>query len=80
MGFVSVQYGFAQMGTVKDEHATDILEIVKDFESKIPGWEHFGDMRKSYAELTRFKTSLQEELAIITHKRIVPGKCKYCPI
>lgn len=79
-GFASVQYGFAQMGTVKDEHVTDISEVLRDFESKITGWEQFEDMRKSYAELIRVKASLQDELAIITHKRIVPGKCKYCPI
>jgi len=79
-GFASVQYGFAHMGNVKKEHATDISEVLKDFESKITGWAQFEDLRKSYAELKRVKASLQDELAIITHKRIVPGKCKYCPI
>jgi hypothetical protein len=79
-GFASVQYGFAQMGIVKEGHVTDISEVLEDFESKITDWGQFEDMRKSYAALIRVKTSLQDELAIITHKRIVPGKCKYCPI
>jgi hypothetical protein len=37
-------------------------------------------MRRLFAELKRVKSSLQEELAVIIYRRIVPGKCKYCPL
>jgi len=79
-GFASVEYGFAQMGKVLKDHVKDILEIITDFQLKIITWEQLDHMRKLFTELKRVKLALQDELAVITHRRIVPGKCKYCPI
>ena len=79
-GFVKMNYGFAQMGEVKEEHVEDITQFIDDFESKIKTWEELDNMRKVYTDLSRINSALLDELAIITHKRIVPGKCKYCPI
>ena len=79
-GFVKVSYGAFNMGKVKEEHATTIREVLIDFESKVNGWELYGKMQKLFIELQTLKLSLQDELAIITLRRIVPGRCKYCPI
>ena len=68
------------MGRVKEEHATTIREVLIDFESKITGWELYKRMQRLFTELERLKLSLQDELAIVTLRRIVPGRCKYCPI
>ena len=79
-GIVNVSYGAFHMNKVKEEHATTIREVLIDFESKITGWEQYGKMQRLFTELERLKLSLQDELAIITLRRIVPGRCKYCPI
>jgi len=79
-GSASVEYGFAQMGKVQEDHAKDILEVITDYQSKITTWEQFENMRKLFTELKRVKLALQDELAIITRRRIVLGKCKYCPL
>jgi len=65
---------------VKEEHATTIREVLIDFKSKITNWELSKKMRKLFTELKSLKLSLQDELAIVTLRRIVPGRCKYCPI
>jgi hypothetical protein len=30
--------------------------------------------------LKRLKSNIRDELAIITMRRVVPGRCRYCPI
>jgi hypothetical protein len=68
------------MDKVKEEHATTIREVLIDFESKITGWEQYGKMQRLFAELERLKLSLRDELTVIKLRRIVSGRCKYCPM
>ena len=79
-GIVKVSYGAFDMDKVKEEHVTTIKEVLIDFESKITIWELYKKMQKLFTELKTLKLSLQDELAIVTLRRIVPGRCKYCPI
>jgi hypothetical protein len=79
-GLVNVQCGFAQMGEVKKEHVRAISEGLNDYGSKITDWVEYKEMESAYRKIKDIKESLIDELAIITHKRVVPGKCKYCPI
>ena len=79
-GFASIRYGFAQMGRAQESHVTQIKQTLVDYQSKITTWEEYDDMKKLFAEMERLKLSLRDELAIIILRRIVPGKCKYCPI
>ncbi len=77
---VDIEYGSFHMGKVKEKHATTIREVLMDFESKITSWEPYEKMQRLLTELERLKLSLQDELAIVILRRIVPGRCKYCPI
>ena len=82
-GFARISYGafnMDNMDKVKEEHATAIREVLIDFESKITGWELYGKMQKLLTELKSLRLSLRDELAIIILRRIVPGRCKYCPL
>jgi len=77
---VKVSYGAFNMNKVKEEHATAIREVLIDFESKITGCERYGKMQRLFTELKSLKLILRDELAIIILRRIVPGRCKYCPV
>ena len=79
-GIVNVSCGAFNMDKVKEEHAALIREVLIDFESKIISWELYEKMQKSFTELESLKRGLRDELAIIILRRIVPGRCKYCPI
>lgn len=79
-GFVNLRYGFAQMGKVSKEHVTLIDEVLLDWESRIRQWEEFEKLEKSFTELRRVEKNLRQELAVITLRRIVPGRCRYCPL
>jgi len=79
-GFVNARYGFAVMDKVKQEHVAYIREALINFESRVRDWQQYADMKKNVEELKQIKGRLRDELAIITLRRVVPGRCKYCPI
>ena len=79
-GFVNLRYGAWQMGKVKQEHVAIIREVLEDFKPRIKNWEEYTDLEKSFTELKLLRQKLRDELAIIILRRIVPGKCKYCPL
>ncbi|MBE0414987.1 MAG: hypothetical protein IBX36_00395 [Dehalococcoidia bacterium] len=83
-GFVNLRYGFSQMGKMDTEHAERYKEVVRDvlddLESSLRDWEAYHDLEKTVAEIGRLGRKLREELAVIRLRRIVPGRCKYCPL
>jgi hypothetical protein len=79
-GWVSIDYGFSHMGEVPENRTQDIKDLLTDFEQRIVDWEQLDNMRRLFTEIGRVQSSLREELAVIIHRRIVPGKCKYCPL
>ena len=79
-GLVEVRYGSANMNKVQPGHEATIREVLLDYESKLMTLEHFSPTERLYDELTRLQGALRDELSIVTLRRIVPGKCKYCPV
>jgi hypothetical protein len=79
-GLINVHYGFATMGNVHKDHVAIIKQVLIDFESKITGWEEYSRLQKLSRDLKRLKSNIRDELAIITMRRVVPGRCRYCPI
>lgn len=79
-GLVNVHYGFANMEGVNKHNVAIIKQILSDFESKIINWEEFGHLQKLFKDLARLKQNIRDELAVVTMRRVVPGRCRYCPI
>ncbi|MFC1971691.1 hypothetical protein ACFLV0_07225 [Chloroflexota bacterium] len=83
-GFVNPRFGFSRMGIMEVEHSERYAKIVHDaigdLESRIRDWEDYRNLEKTIAEIRRLGGKLREELAVIRLRRIVPGRCKYCPL
>ncbi len=83
-GLVQLCYGFSRMDIVKSEDAEGYLntlgEIIKYLEKNIRKWKVFDNLLKTNDEIRRLDRKLHEELAVIRLRRIVPGRCKYCPL
>ncbi len=81
---ISLRYGAFQMGIVDTEHSENIKEtirqVLRDLESRVKEWEIYQDLGKTRSDITKLSSKLREELAIIRLKRIVPGRCKFCPL
>jgi hypothetical protein len=79
-GFVNLHYGLAFMSSVNKDKVAIIKQVLSDFESKIIDWEEYGRLKKLLQDLVRLKQNSRDELAIITMRRVVAGRCRYCPI
>jgi len=83
-GLAQLCYGFLRMDIVKSEDAERYLnilrKIIKYLEQEITKWEVFNNLRETKDEIDRLERKLHEELAVIRLRRIVPGRCKYCPL
>jgi len=83
-GLVNPRFGFSHMGIMEVEHSERCVKIVhdvlEDLESRLRDWEDYRNLEKTIAEIGRLDRKLREELAIVRLRRIVPGRCKYCPL
>ena len=83
-GFVNLHYGAFQLGKAKQNRAKKvretIREVLQDWESNIKQLEEFEKLKKSFLELRRVEKNLDDEIAVITLRRVVPGRCRYCPL
>ena len=79
-GRVSMRYGFSHFGEIEEGCAGTIKAVLVDFEQKITQWPEYTELQKLYGKLERLKKGISEVLTVVLLRRIVPGKCKYCPL
>jgi hypothetical protein len=76
----NLRYGFSNFSEVGKEAIDDIKTVMYDLESELRKWPELFDMENLYNRLGRIKTSLQDVIAVILLRRIIPGRCKFCPL
>jgi hypothetical protein len=79
-GFVLLHYGPFNFGKVKEEHINLVSETIADWREKIKEFEEYKNLEKTLRELIRVEASLKDEVAVIVLRRVVPGRCRYCPV
>jgi hypothetical protein len=83
-GLLNPRVGFAHMGPMAEEKARGNMQIVlktlAELEVLVKGIQEYVDLEKTMAEIGRLHSKLREELAVIRLRRIVPGRCKFCPL
>jgi hypothetical protein len=83
-GFVNLRYGAFGLGKVEQGHLPTVLkamtEILQDWESRLKELEEVKKLQKSLLDLSHVETNLNDEIAVITLRRVVPGRCHYCPL
>jgi len=65
---------------ISDDDKSDAVRLAKEILGEVPTWEEFNELSRSWSELERVRRILRNELAVIRLRRVVPGKCRYCPI
>ena len=81
--FVNLHYGDLHLGNIKKGKKEDIAlvkKVLPDLEACIRQSEEYNRLEKLSAELKRVESKLEEELSVITLRRVVPGRCRYCPL
>ena len=79
-GLVKPHLGGIVIDKMPEQDASRLLEVTAEFQTKVVAWEQYQDLKRLYEELKRIKEDLREELAVIMLRRVVPGRCKYCPV
>lgn len=80
-----IQLGYSRLGYLKErENAESYLEILRpvidELEQIMKDLQIFQDLTDRSIELERTKQKLHEEISIIRLRRLVPGRCKFCPL
>lgn len=78
-GSVDLSLGPFGMGKVKQEHVELVREAIRDWTARIKEWDTFHDLERALRDLERVRKNLREEVAVIALRRVVPGRCRYCP-
>ncbi len=84
-GQVNLHYGvFYIIDRMDPQHADEYFKIVREaleaLESCLRESEEYRGLERTISEIERLRRKFLEELAIIRLRRIVPGRCKYCPL
>jgi hypothetical protein len=83
-GFVNLRYGAFGLGKVEQGHLRTvskvITKILQDWESRLKELEEVKKLQRSLLDLSRVENNLNDEIAVITLRRVVPGRCHYCPL
>lgn len=75
-----IEYEPYTIGTVPNDRVTEVKNLVLDLLSEVTIWEEHHKMSRLFVELERVKRELHDELLVVILRRIVPGRCRYCPL
>jgi len=80
----AAKVGAYDVGSIKpekeQEQASILKQVLYDFESDFTEWGKSQELQYTYNELKNLRKSIREELDVIILRRVVPGRCKYCPL
>jgi len=79
-GPVNFRYGAWFIGTGAAVQANKVKDAIADFEKKIFELNEYQELSETQRQLDGLRKDILEELATITLRRVVPGRCRYCPI
>ena len=79
-GFVNLKYGAFNLGKVKKENVELIRKTISDWTARAQEWKEFDELKKAESDLRRVHQNLNDEIAVISLRHVLPGRCKYCPL
>lgn len=65
---------------ISEDEESDAIKLVKEMLDEASTWKEFEDLSRLWGELQRVQRVLHDELTVITLRRVIPGRCRYCPI
>jgi uncharacterized protein (UPF0335 family) len=78
-GMVEVRYGPWVCALAPKDRVEDIQKFIAGLMDGVSKWPEYNDRRRVLADRYQVNEAIREELATIILRRIVPGRCKYCP-
>lgn len=75
-----IEYGAFTIGKIPNDQVEKAKNLVLTLLSEVTTWEQQLEMSRLATQLKRVQGDLHDDLLVIILRRIVPGRCKYCPI
>jgi hypothetical protein len=76
-----VSSAFTAFGELDDKEELAVVQaVLAKIQSEMEAWEEFTELGDQYRKLADARTKLKEALRILKWKRIVPGRCRLCPM
>jgi hypothetical protein len=79
-GKTLIEYGPYTIGKVPNNRVAEIKNLVLGLSSEITTWEEHDEMSRLFAALHRIQREVHDELLTVILRRIIPGRCRYCPV
>jgi len=76
----SVEYGVYSIGRVPNDRVDEVKDLFLNLLSEVITREEHDEMSRLFIVLDQLKRKLHDELLIVILRRVVPGRCRYCPI
>jgi hypothetical protein len=64
---------------VPEEKAEEVIAISRGLEKESTEWQEYQELSSLTQDFLKAQQGLKEELTRIILRRVVPGKCMYCP-
>jgi hypothetical protein len=77
---VNLKLGAYSIGTTTDGKIFEVKEALASLRKRLPHLSSFRRLVDGFREAEKLAPVIREELATIALRRVVPGRCKYCPI
>jgi len=79
-GWKVIHYGAWYCGTVPPEQEGEVKELITGLMNQAGNSPECISMEQKISELRKVESNMSQELTTIRLRRVVPGRCRYCPI
>ena len=79
-GLVNLICASATCATVAKTDVGKATKFLDDLQRRVTAWPEIDTVRTVVKGIGNVNETLQEELATIILRRVIPGRCKYCPL
>ncbi len=77
---VWLQLGRYTIGKVPRDQEEELKTWVIQLLNEVTTWQEQDNLSRLFTELKRIEKALHEELLVIILRRVIPGRCRYCPL
>jgi len=78
-GLIHIEHGAFDIAIVPEEKAEEVIAISTSLLNEATDWEEYQELSRLVQDFVKTQQGLREELTAIILRRIVPGRCVYCP-
>lgn len=79
-GTTQIEYGVYTIGRVPNDRVDETKSLVLALLSGVTARDEHGEMSRLLARSEQVKRELHDEILVIILRRVVPGRCRYCPL